>query len=459
MQRTDAAAIDNRPVLPWRVERERLVLIGVFAVLCALFLVLAPHFAFFADVGIYAYWGLLTRTHFFHVYSVGAANSNWWLRPNYGPVAMYIFVLCESAWAATASILGLSTSLSVPENGTLTTFMKVPELLAHLGTIALLYTIGRRVMRPRWALVAVLTYAFAPGMLIDVMMWGQSDALIILGVMLALFQTERLRGIWVGVFFALAVSVKPQPIIFLPVAIVYLYRWGGPREAARVGAGFVGASLLVWLPYVFPPRPEVLVWKQMLAVLANERPYSSDGALNLWWLLGSLRNPAKPFIGPITPNLLGASVLVVFLLIALASIWRDGSPARLWLGCGLVAVAFFVVMTMQRERYYLPAPAILLVAAMYDRRYWLLYGAAAFAVSFNVAQVFAQPPVVVGAALSAWGNGLIARYASVYEAVCIGTAGINLWLLITLAVFQLRSRTIHPQPGAQLATAEARAMS
>lgn len=448
------AALTPHAVLGWFAERNHVALLALVALLCALHVFIAPHFALFGDVGAYLYWGQLTRDHFFHVYSLGAQNSNWVFRPNYGPVAMYLFAVTELVYFAVAPALGLSMVQSIPTNGALTAYMKLPALAAHCITIAVLYALARRRLPARWIIPAVATYALCPALLLDIMVWGQTDSIIMLGLLLALLCAQHQRGTWVGILFALTVFFKSQPIIFLPIALLYLLRWGGVRHAAAAVTSFLVTSLLVWMPYLLPPRPEIQVWKQMLGVLANARPYASDGALNLWWLLGPHHNPNEPMLGPISANLLGLFLLVIFMCIACIAVWRDGSPARLWLGSGLIAGAFFTVMTLQRERYELPALVLLFVAAVYVRKGWLFYGAVAFAATFNIASVvFFLPPQQIGNTLNMWATGLISHFPLVYVALTLAAVGMNLWLVLMLAVVLLRSgaRDLHPQT-AQTAT-------
>jgi Glycosyltransferase family 87 len=427
----------------WCMNREHVGLVILFGVAGAIQLILAPYFALYGDEGVYVYWGNLTRQHFLNTYSIGAANPDLHLQPQYGPTAMYLFAVVDVIYFTLAPMVGLSVSTAVPGNAALTTAMKLPLILAHLGTVAVIYVLARRAARPRWALFIATMYAFSPPALIDVVLWGQTDTLIVLGVLLALLCTQERRGIWVGILFAVTIFLKPQPAVFIPVSIVYLYKWAGWREAARAIGALIGTSVLIWLPFVLPPRPEILVWVRTLGVLARERPYASDGALNIWWLLGSHRNPAQPYLGPLSPSVLGATLFLGFLGIALVGIWRDGSPRRLWFGAGLIAVAFFVVLTLQHERYYLPAVPILLIAALYDRKWWLFFGAVLIAASFNVIldDIILQPAAQIGTRLSSWTNGLISRFPLEYEVAALGTAAINLWLLPTMSLLHLRGRT------------------
>lgn len=337
-------------------------------------LLISPFFALFGDQDAYIYWGVLAHRDFFHIYSLGASTSDWHLAPEYPPLGMYIFGVAEGLYAGFAYLFGLPAASIAQPAPLLIAIMKLPALVADLGITALIYHLARQVLSEKWALVAAGAYAFAPVALLDGALWGQTDAVMMLPLLLALMYTLRREGIPAGLCFALAVLFKPQPLIFLPLGLVYLYRWAGLREAIQSLAMMIATGLVICLPYLLPPRLELLTLPSIVRSTINIWPAASPGAFNLWYLVGAqYRNYLDPYIGTLSLNAIGFMLFAPVMLLVLVGIWRSSSPARLFLGAGLIAFASFDLTTLQHERYLFPAAILLLFATVYEARNLLFF--------------------------------------------------------------------------------------
>jgi len=359
----------------WARTQEGLRFLGLLLAAFLLRLLIAPFLMLTDDLRAYAYWGELALHHFFDAYSYGGANPDWSNWPAYPPLAFYIFGFLEGVYFGGAHLLGLHPLHDPAYSRMLRVLLKLPAILADMGIVSFIYLLARRVTSPKRALLATATYAFSPGILIVTLLWGQTDGAAVLLVALGLYFAYRRQGIWAGVLLALAVGFKPQPAIFVPLALVYLYRWGGWKEAARGISSFTGISVLLWLPYLLPPRFEVLAYVRDLGQIVQvERPTGSHGAFNLWYLLNAEWHPiSQPLVGPFSLQLVSTILFGLIMLLVLAGIWRDGSQRMLWAAAALLALGFFGVGTLQFERYLTPAVALFLLAAIFDRRYWPCY--------------------------------------------------------------------------------------
>jgi Gpi18-like mannosyltransferase len=342
--------------------------------------------------------------------------------------------------------MGQSPSLIVPANASLTAFMKVPAILADLGITVLIFAIARRKVRVRWALVAAASYAFSFGPFLDTVLWGQTDGVVLLPILIALFFTLRRSGLWVGVWFALAITVKTTPAIFLPLSLVYLYRWAGWRQALSALGSLVGTIGIICLPYILPPRPQLLVWLRVLAVGSQAMPGATNNAYNLWWLVGPTRNALHPLWGSMSPSALGDVMFFGAFVIVAVGIWADGSPARLWSGASLIALAYFTLTTMQHERYLYPAVALLLISAVFDARRLLFYMMASLTVFLNIAiaGLFASPADTIGTTLAYWRVGLVESFGPQLTVIVLLTAGANVWLMFAGLTIYVRSTFQRP---------------
>lgn len=374
-------------VVIWLRSVDGITCVAVLALALVVRLIIAPNLIISQDLMAFGYWGELMNQDFLHVYSVGASNSSWTLLPTYLPVALYLFGFMVKVYFGLGALLGIPLSHDVATAHMLKIVLKTPEILADLVFLAILYVKAIRVM-PRWvAWLASATYALSPGVLITSVIWGQTDGIILLLVVIALLATLRNEAIWAGAVMALAISFKPQPFIFVPLILVYLLRWGGVKHVARGVAAFVGVTFVVWLPYLLPPFTELhALRKNISATLAAEMPTATHSAFNLWWALGIGHESAStPFLGPFTITQVGEGLFGIILLIVAIGIWRDRSQGRLWAGAAILALAFFTIGTLQFERYMFPAIGLLFLAALYDRRFWIVYATAnvTFAVNFQ----------------------------------------------------------------------------
>jgi hypothetical protein len=350
-------------------------------------LVIAPLTMFTMDLRAYATWGELLLHHPLNPYSVGGANPDWDYIPVYPPLAMYTFGVLEGAYFGAAHLLGLHLIHDPVTSAPLRLVLKLPAILADLGMTVFIYALARRVTTPARALLASATYAFTPGILIVTLLWGQTDGVVVLLVAFGLYFAWRGRGMQAGILLALAVGFKPQPVIFLPLALVYLYRWVGWRETLRAAAGLAGASLLLWLPYLLPPHFEVLALAHNIGrIVRAEYPSASHGALSGWYLVNAEATlVSQRLVGPFTLQTVSTTAFACILLLVLVGVWRERSARVLWSGAAILALGMFDVGTLQFERYLTPAVALFLLAALYDRRYWVCYASVSVMLYLNFA--------------------------------------------------------------------------
>ncbi len=351
----------------------------------ALRLAIAPFSGMFNDLQQFADWGLLANRHFLGFYSVGAAQL---LVPNYPPVTVYLFAAIVKLYRTGAQLVGATPLLDVTREPLLAALLKVPTILADLLSVALIYRIARSRISARAALLASATYAFSPAIVLAGVGWGQVDSLFVLALLLSLHSTLGGRGLSAGIWLGVAIMVKPQPLIFVPLVLVYLFRWSDAREAVRAALAGAVTSVVICLPYLLPPKFEVLWLLRNTRAFENSFPFTSFHAYNLWWLLGVSNDPSNmKVLGPLSPNEIGWAIFAVLALVVLWGVWRDASASHLFLAAGLLAVGFFVVGTMEHERYLVPAIALLLLASVFRLTLRWYYAAVQVTAFLNLAFV------------------------------------------------------------------------
>ncbi len=276
------------------------------------------------------------------------------------------------------------------------------------------------------------SYAFSPAVLCDGAFWGQTDGFPVLFILLALLCALRGAGVWAGVLFGLAVMFKPQPAIFAPLILLYLWRWSGWKQALQAIGGMLGAALVICSPYLLPPSPGIVDFYENVQTWAAAG-HASDNAFNLWFLLGARRSPTQPYFAFISPTSLGLLLFFAVLALVLFGVWKSRSAHLLFLGAALLCVAFFVVTTLQHERYLYPALVLALAAAVTARSGWFFYAVPSITLGFNMLLTL----IVLAPYNFGLGSDVAERWGAVIIGAALALSLVNIWLLVRMVVVYL----------------------
>lgn len=350
-------------LLRWSSGREGMRFSSVLGLALLIRLILAPMQGYGGDLQAYVTWGFSLNQHFWHLYSTTHDAM-------YPPLTIYLFGVMTWLYTAVAHLTGHQPLHQVEQSARLIAFMRLPFIAADLATISMIYAVARRVVSTSNALLAALAYGLSPAIFADGPLWGQTDGIIALGILTTLLFALRRQGARAGIVLALTILVKPQPVIFVPLVLLYLYQWCGRKTAARFMLGMLVTALLVCFPYLLPPRPEMLAFLGNLMRWYNTTSIHGSSAFNLWWLLGmQARNPWSPYVGMLTPIIIGVTLFAVLFAIVMLGIVKDQSPQTLLAAAALLSLGSFDLMTGQLERYVYPAVGLFLLAGLYRRRY------------------------------------------------------------------------------------------
>lgn len=260
------------------------------------------------------------------------------------------------------------------------TLIKLPSLLANLGTTALIYLWSRRVLALRGAALIAAMHAIMPPVWINIAWWGQVDALLTFPMLLAVVLFDRAGGRWSWLAWGTALLIKPQAIILAPLMYVVTLRRHGCRGLAQGGAIAGGLILLAILPLALAGQGVGLY--QAVAGSVERFPLATNQAYNLWQLItgGATVFDYTTGIGGLSYRSIGFLLLsAVVLLVCAALLRRSDEPARA-AAAAILALAFFALPTQIHERYAFFTLPFLALWIAYDRIAllpYLLIGAAA----------------------------------------------------------------------------------
>ncbi len=368
-----------------------LLLLGALALRLTLAYVLFPGSGFATDLNSYIAWANVMAER-----GPGGFYGSVW--SDYPPG--YLLVL----WP-----IGLLGSFLGGDGGNATgELIKLPAIAADLAVGFLLYRLvlgwtwpGRRA--PQLALIAAAVWLFNPVTIYDSAIWGQTDAVGALVMLLAVAALVRGNGEGSAALLAVAALMKPQfGIVLAPIVVGVLISrhllrrgsaprnrpWGpaairpwlaaeqGPLRLVTAGLAFVLVFLAIALPFGIGP----IQYLSLMSQTAGGYPYLSVNAYNLWALLGAGGSPPLalayawspddvPLLGPLPGILIGT------VLLALGFLWgflRSILAADRWtilLAAVWLSLAFFFLPTRVHERYLFPVFAFLPLLAVASPRW------------------------------------------------------------------------------------------
>ncbi len=286
--------------------------------------------------------------------------------------------------------------------------IKIPPILCDIAIGYVLYRIvlswrGDRPDARRLALIAAAIYVFNPVTWYDSAVWGQTDSVGSLVLLLSVWALIRGNSEGAAVLATVAALIKPQfGVVALPLVGVVLLRrhlfkpddqprnpvllpqrirgwFEYERGAWRLVSSAV-ASLIVLLVIITPFSLGPFDFLQQMAKTAGGYPYLSVNAYNPWAMLGSGGNQPLafgggwskdtiPLFGPIPGFAVGTLLLALGFALGLARVaWRDDRRSILFVAT-LLALGFFILPTRVHERYMFPIFALLPLAAIVNRRW------------------------------------------------------------------------------------------
>jgi len=277
----------------------------------------------------------------------------------------YLYAL----WAAVAPAREFYFGPAVTEatTSTLRMLVRIPPIIADffLGLIvfAWLRIIGTagRGLSTRRQVGAVMLFALNPALLFTSVGWGQNDSALTLPVMLALLMVSQGSGL-AAAAAALAVIVKLQGLIVLPIVGIWILLQGRLRDWIVATLAFLATVIVAFAPFQIG-RP----WDFLARVIASSAeyfPYTSLNAFNLMALAAGMRIRDSMTLLGLSAFSLGMLLMAALYLVAVSMVWRDRSPRALLYAAFLAYLGFFVLPTRIHERYLYFALALLTPLAL-----------------------------------------------------------------------------------------------
>ncbi len=228
-----------------------------------------------------------------------------------------------------------------------------PAIVADFALALLMYAFVRRGSRPAMAFVAMLMVALNPALLFDTVVWGQSDSVMTFVTLLSIVailgrQYEIAWGL-----AAIAVLVKPQGLMILPVLGVWTMLEADFATWIRSGVALIAVAIIGIAPFQIGHQ-----WNWIIKLYTSTAAYyheTSVNAFNLMALIGGLRQGDSGTFAGVSYFALGMSLLAPLYGFIAWILWRGRTPTRLLFASFIAIFGFFMVAPRMHERYLYPS--------------------------------------------------------------------------------------------------------
>lgn len=259
-------------------------------------------------------------------------------------------------------------------------------IAADLALAVLAWRFSRQVLGERGARFLGILVTFCPMLWYNSGVWQQVDSLLTLFLVAAFWAAAKGKGPAAGLWYAAALLVKPQALIFGPVyALCFLLPFFSKKQARRIALltaakAFLCCAaffLVVSAPFTGSQMP--VVWLvRLYQNTASSYPYACLNACNLFGLLG------KNWVG-LDDTFLGLSLSVwgwagivlcggLLLYFAIKS-WKNDCFDPFLLASFFASGVFTLGHAIHEQDLFVPAVLLLLAfARTADRRFLVLAG-------------------------------------------------------------------------------------
>lgn len=297
----------------------------------------------------------------------------------------YIYILYVIGW--------LRHIFSIPWDSALSDILtKMPNILTDLGMGFLIYKVACEKFRETGAALLAAVYLFCPAILLDSVVWGQTDSIYVVFIAWMFYLIAKKKLIPSYFLFALAILLKPQAMMFAPVLIygiidhVFLEDFNWKKFGINLGSGLLAILCMVIAVLPFGLQRVISLYTNTVGSFE----YASVNAYNFWTLCGKNWIPQDTVGFGLKYQTWGTIfILLVIAAATIVSFRCKKTPAKYPYTGAILIIGIFMFSVRMHERYMYPAMAFLLLAyVMRPRRdVFALFCLSAMHFYYNVAHV------------------------------------------------------------------------
>lgn len=279
------------------------------------------------------------------------------------------------------SIFGIDGS-----SAAFTVMLKLPAIISEVIAAAFVYRIAARESGKKFALLCSMLLLFNPAMFFNSSVWGQMDAVFVLFVVITLYHLKNERYLAGAFFFAIALLIKPQAIMFLPVVgLAFFYALFKKDGLGKAVGGIFGGLAIVGAVIFLGSLPfrgnQPILWiVNKYASTVGSYPFATLNAFNLFALAGGNWKPDTETFLLYDYKTWGMIFLVIICVAIVFLQWRTRETKPYFDLSAFLIISVFMLMHMVHERYIVPACVLLVFAYAYSRDTTTLVFAGAYSI-------------------------------------------------------------------------------
>jgi hypothetical protein len=345
------------------------------------------------DVGIWKIWSYNGALHgVTRLYGIGGSAFEGSTIDYHGSIAVVDYPpLALYEVTAVGTFYWRLHARRFPDTAALNAVMKIPTVLADVGTVWLVFWLVRRRIGTQAAQWAAIAYWLNPAVLLDGSILGYLDPLYVLPAMGSLVAATMGYAAVAGGLFAAAFLTKAQAIFMAPAVALAIWNTGTqPTSSRQMLSAAVAATLVA--AAIVGPSVAAGGARNMIGGLASlaQHDMLSGNACNLWWLVGywlrayysmhdmgiwaAFTAPTKILaisrvieIGYPNPRPIGALLTLAAMTWGL---WTARRVSSIWLlsACAAFLVHAYATLSAQVHENHLFAAVPFLIVAAIERR-------------------------------------------------------------------------------------------
>lgn len=269
---------------------------------------------------------------------------------------------------------------------------KLPAIIADMFTAYLIFKIASKRLKKSGAAFLSAVYLFCPMVILDSAVWGQTDSVFTVFMVLMCYLITEKKLIPSYFVFAIGILIKPQSLFFTPVLIcgiidwVFLedFNWKKFFKNLLFGIAAILMIGVLMLPFGFSQA-----LNQYTGTLKSYE-YATINAYNFWNMLGHNWASQYDKLFGLQYKTWGTIAIILTVIISLIISFRCRKNAgKYYFIGGFVVTTVFMFAVRMHERYLFPAMVMFLLAfAMRLRKeIYMLYTLVCTVAFYNAAHV------------------------------------------------------------------------
>ena len=327
--------------------------------------------SFSTDINLFQFWSQRAAEGLFKIY-----QGDYFL--DYPPSYLYVLFIIGKI----AGFLGLTGGEPL-----YILLLKMPSILADLITAYLLYRLAKKKLPGIWPILVSIIYVFNPAVIINSTIWGQVDSFLVMFFALGLFLMESRKPELAGLPLAIAVLIKPQGLIILPIILFELLKRKDWKILLKTAAYGIGTAIVIILPFAIVEGPAWIF--SLYLSTADGYKYVSLNAFNFFSLIGANLKPDSETFLFFSYKVWGALFIMATIIYSVILHWKGKGAHLKYVNALVIFMGVFMLSTRMHERYLFPALFFLAVILILKKDKWSLvfYGVASFTIFTNTIAV------------------------------------------------------------------------